>query len=118
MFAVVPDFNIGEWERSLGEVLEMDFDVAVCSHSGLPVEEAMSGCTLAHVEEERKYIQDLRNAIIAEFQKGTGFMDIPKAVSLPQYAQWAGYDEWLEMNTLRLMTDLYMGPFPWFPNAE
>lgn len=118
MFAVVPDFNIGEWERSLGEILKMDFDIAVCSHNDLPAQEAMKGCTLKHVEEERQFIRDLRNAIIAEFKKGTGFMEIPKAVRLPQYAHWVGYEAWLEMNTLRLMTDLWMGPFPWVPNAQ
>ena len=118
MFAVVPDFNIGEWERSLGEILELDYDIAVCSHNALPPQQAMSGCTRTHVEEERQFIRDLRNAILAEFQKGTGFMEIPKAVKLPQYAHWVGYEEWLEMNTLRLMTDLWMGPFPWIPNAQ
>lgn len=118
MFAVVPDFNIGEWERSLGEILELDFEIAVCSHNELPSQEAMNGCTRTHVEEERQYIRDLCKAILAEFEKGTGFMDIPKAVRLPKYARWVGYEEWLEMNTLRLMTDLWMGPFPWVPNAQ
>lgn len=118
MFAVVPDFNIGEWERSLGEILDMEFDIAVCSHNELPREEAMNGCTRTHVEEERQFIRDLRDAILAEFQKGTGFMEVPKAVRLPQYAHWVGYEEWLEMNTLRLMTDLWMGPFPWVPDAQ
>ncbi len=118
MFSVVPDFNIGEWERSLGEILEMDFNIAVCSHNELPVEEAMTGCTRNHVVEERQFIRDLRNAILAEFEKGTGFMEIPKAVRLPQYSHWVGYEEWLEMNTLRLMTDLWMGPFPWMPDAQ
>jgi len=118
MFAVVPDFNIGEWERSLGEILNLDFDVAVCSHNGLPQEQARNGCTQSHVEEERQFIRDLRNAILAEFQKGTGFMAIPAAVRLPQYAHWMGYEEWLEMNTLRLMTDLWMGPFPWTPDTQ
>ena len=118
MFSVVPDFNIGEWERSLGELLEMDFDVAVCSHNELPRLEAMNGCTLKHAKEERQFIRDLRNAIIAEFKKGTAFMEIPKAVRLPQYAHWVGYEEWLEMNTYRLMTDLWMGPFPWAPNSQ
>ena len=117
MFAVVPDFNIGEWERSLGEILAMDFEVAVCSHNELPPQEAMKGCTRTHVEDERQFIRDLRNAILAEFQKGTSFMEIPKAVRLPQYAHWVGYDAWLEMNVLRLMTDLWMGPFPWVPDA-
>jgi len=118
MFSVVPDFNIGEWERSLGELLEMDFDMAVCSHNELPTDEAMNGCTRTHAEEERQFIRDLRAAILAEFEKGANFMDIPKAVRLPQYAHWMGYDEWLEMNTLRLMTDLAMGPFPWTPESD
>jgi glyoxylase-like metal-dependent hydrolase (beta-lactamase superfamily II) len=39
-FNIMPDFNIGEWERTLGEILELDFDVAVCSHTALPAEEA------------------------------------------------------------------------------
>lgn len=118
MFSVVPDFNIGEWERSLTEMLELEFDVAVCTHNELPAGEALDGCTRTHVREERQFIRDLRNAILAEFQKGTGFLEVPKAVKLPQYAHWAGYDEWLEMNTLRLMTDLWMGPFPWYPDPE
>lgn len=118
MFAVVPDFNIGKWERSLSEILDMDFDIAVCSHNALPKEKAMNGCTCTHVEEERQYIHDLRGAILAEFEKGTGFMEIPNAVKLPHYTQWIGYEEWLEMNTLRLMTDLWMGPFPWVPDAQ
>jgi len=118
MFAVVPDFNIGEWERSLGEILDMPFDIAVCSHNELPGDEAMEGCTRAHVAEERQFIRDLRTAVLAEFQKGTGFMQVPSAVRLPQYAHWVGYREWLEMNTLRMMTDLWMGPFPWAPDAR
>ena len=118
MFAVVPDFNIGEWERTLTEILDLEFDVAVCSHNELPADDAVEGCTRAHVQEERQFIRDLRGAILEEFQKGTGFLEVPKAVRLPQYEHWVGYDEWLEMNTLRLMTDLWMGPFPWYPEAE
>ena len=118
MFAVVPDFNIGEWERTLTEILDLEFDVAVCSHNELPVDEALKGCTREHVAEERQFIRDLRGAILEEFQKGTGFLEVPKAVRLPQYEHWVGYAEWLEMNTLRLMTDLWMGPFPWYPDAE
>lgn len=117
MFAVVPDFNIGEWERTLTELLKLKFEVAVCSHNELPADKARKGCTRAHVTEERQYIRDLRSAILAEFEKGTGFLAVPKAVKLPKYAHWAGYDDWLEMNTLRLMTDLWMGPFPWHPDA-
>jgi len=118
MFAVVPDFNIGEWERTLAEILDLEFDVAVCSHNELPADEAAKGCTRSHVEEEKQFIGDLRGAILQELTKGTAFMEVPAAVRLPQYEHWAGYDEWLEMNTLRLMTDLWMGPFPWQPGEN
>ena len=118
MFAVVPDFNIGQWERTLGEILEMKFDIAVCSHNALPVNVALNGCTRGHVQEERQYIRDLRNAVLAELKKGTSFDQIPEAVKLPKYKNWVGYNDWLKMNTLRMMTDLWMGPFPWVPDAN
>jgi len=118
MFAIVPDFNIGEWERTLTEILDLEFEVAVCAHNELPMTEALQGCTRTHVVEERQFIRDLRNAILKEFQQGTRFLEVAKAVKLPQYEHWVGYEDWLEMNTLRLMTDLWMGPFPWSPNAE
>lgn len=116
-FNIMPDFNISEWERTLGEILELDFEVAVCSHTGLSAEEAPNGCTKAHVEEERQFIGDLRGAIFAEFQKGTPADKIPGAVELPQYAEWSGYDEWLEMNAWRVMLDIWMGPYPWIPES-
>ena len=114
-FNIMPDFNIGEWERSLGEILELDFDVAVCSHTALPAEEAPNGCTKTHVGEERQFIVDLRGAIFAEFQAGTPSEQIPTTVQLPQYAEWEGYDEWLAMNAWRVMLDIWMGPYPWIP---
>ena len=114
-FNIMPDFNIGEWERTLGEILALDFDVAVCSHTALPADAAPDGCTKAHVEEERQFLRDLRGAIFAEFQKGTPAEQVPATVRLPQYAEWAGYDQWLEMNAWRVMLDVWMGPYPWVP---
>ncbi|MFT5036928.1 MAG: glyoxylase-like metal-dependent hydrolase (beta-lactamase superfamily II) [Candidatus Azotimanducaceae bacterium] len=116
MFSIVPDFNIGEWERSLTEILELNFEVAVCSHNALPADEVPFGCTKDHVAEEKQYIVDLRNAIIAEFQKGTA--DVVGAIELPQYSHWEHYDDWLEMNAYRVMLDLWMGPYPWVPESS
>ena len=113
MFSIVPDFNIGEWERSLGEIEALDFDIAVCSHNALPANEAKNGCTKAHVTEEREFIGDLRNAIFAEFEKGTPPSNIPAAIELPQYAHWEHYEDWLALNAQRLLLDLWMGPYPW-----
>lgn len=36
LMAVVPDFNIKEWERSIEVILKMDFDKAVYSHNESP----------------------------------------------------------------------------------
>ena len=116
-FNIMPDFNIPEWERTLGEILELDFDVAVCSHTHLSAEQAPGGCTKVHVEEERQFIRDVRNAIFAEFQNGTPADQIPGNIELPQYAEWDHYDEWLEMNAWRIMLDLWMGPYPWVPET-
>jgi glyoxylase-like metal-dependent hydrolase (beta-lactamase superfamily II) len=115
MFSIVPDFNIGEWERTLGDILALDFDTAVCSHNDLPADEALSGCTKTHVAEQRSFIQDLRNAIFSEFKKGTPASKIPTTVKLPKYAHWKHYDDWLALNVQRLLLDLWMGPYPWSP---
>lgn len=115
MFSIVPDFNIGEWERTFGEILELDFEIAVCSHNELPADQVPSGYNKTHVEDMKQFIGDLRNAIFAEFKKGTPASEIPGAIELPQYAHWAHYDDWLEMNALRILLDLWMGPYPWVP---
>ena len=109
MFAIVPDFNIPEWQRTLAEVAELDFDKAVFSHtnSGNPVGSKQD------VIVQGEFIADLQGAIVAEFQKGTNPFAIADAVKLPKYADWVGYDQWLAMNTWRVMLDMWMGPFPW-----
>lgn len=114
MFAIVPDFNIRGLETALEALPNLAFDRAVCSHNELPAGEVEMGCTQAHAAEGLQYIRDLRAAIMAEFQKGTP--DVAAAIELPQYAHWAHYDDWLEMNAWRVMVDLFMGPFPWVPN--
>lgn len=109
LFAIVPDFNIKEWLRTLDEVAKLDFEQAVYSHSasGSPIG------TKEDVTLTSAFITDMQAAIGAEFQKGTGFTDIPGAVKLPKYEHWAGYDIWLPLNVYRVMLDMWMGPFPW-----
>jgi glyoxylase-like metal-dependent hydrolase (beta-lactamase superfamily II) len=111
MFVIVPDFNIGEWVRTLNEIEALDFDTAVFSHSnsGSPIG------TKQDVIAQREFITDLQGAIIAEFQKGTNPFAAPSTVRLPKYKDWVGYDQWLEMNAWRVMLDMWMGPFPWQP---
>lgn len=111
LFNIVPDFNIREWERSIEEVIEMDFDRAVYSHNNGP--NALEGGTKQDAVENLQFIRDLRSAMYAEFEKGTPPMMVPSVVRVPEYEDWAMYDEWLEMNAWRLLLDDFMGPFPW-----
>jgi len=114
LFTIVPDFNVREWERSLEEVIKIDFDKAVYSHNNLP--NALQGGTKQNTIENLQFIRDLRAAIYAEIKKGTHPMKVPDIVQLPKYKHWAMYDQWLAMNAWRVMLDDWMGPFPWRPN--
>jgi len=101
-FAYMPDFSPKEWERTLAEMLELDFEQVMFAHNA-PVGPRSS------VAEQLKFLQDLRAAIFAEFKKGTRFMQIPNAVKLPQYETWDGYEEWLPMNAWRVLLEIAMG---------
>ena len=107
LFTIVPDLNIRELERSLKEVEAMDFEKAIFTHGSPTIG------SKKHVIENREYIEDLRGAIYAEFEKGTDPSMIANAVKLPKYKDWAGYNEWLVMNAWRILLDDEMGPFPW-----
>src|SRR5687768_436483 len=101
-FAYMPDFSPKEWERTLAEMNELEFDRVMYAHG------AAVG-PRASVAEQLQFLQDLRAAIFAEFKKGTRFMQIPNAVKLPQYRTWDGYEEWLPMNTWRVLLEIAMG---------
>jgi glyoxylase-like metal-dependent hydrolase (beta-lactamase superfamily II) len=101
-FAYMPDFSPQEWERTLAEIGKLDFDRVMYAHNA-----AVGPRT--SVAEQLRFLQDLRAAIFAEFKKGTRFMQIPNTVKLPQYETWDGYEEWLPMNTWRVLLEIAMG---------
>ncbi|NQY73592.1 MAG: hypothetical protein HRT90_02400 [Candidatus Margulisbacteria bacterium] len=109
LFTIVPDFNIKETQRTLKEIMELEFDVVLFSHG------KRTG-TKSEINEIWQYTEDLRTAIHAEFTKGTSPFTIPNVVKLPKYEDWAMYKEWLPMNAWRILLDDHMGPFPWHPN--
>ncbi len=101
-FTYMPDFYPREWERTLAEMDKLQFDTMMFAHG------APSGPRSA-LTEQREYLKDLRAGVLAELRKGTAFMDIPNAVKLPKYADWAGYKEWLPMNVWRILLETVMG---------
>jgi glyoxylase-like metal-dependent hydrolase (beta-lactamase superfamily II) len=112
LMSTVPDFNIKEWKRTLKEVENMDFQMAIFSHT---LAKEPFG-TKSDVTQIREFIEDLQAAIVAEFKRGTPFGNIPSTVKLPKYEHWAMYNEWLPLNVWRVMLDMHMGPFPWRPD--
>ncbi len=116
LMSVVPDFNIREWERSIQEILEMDFERAVYSHNESP--NAIEGGDKQDAIANLELIQDIRAGIYAEFEKGTNAYSIPSTLQLPKYQDWAMYEEWFSMNVWRILLDEFMGPFPWRPDHE
>jgi glyoxylase-like metal-dependent hydrolase (beta-lactamase superfamily II) len=101
-FAYMPDFSPREWERTLAEMNRLDFNQVMFAHN------AAVG-PRSSVADQLKFLQDLRAAVLAELSKGTPFMQIPNTVKLPQYESWAGYDEWLPMNSWRILLEIAMG---------
>lgn len=101
-FAYMPDFSPREWERTLAEMNELEFQQVMFAHNA-----AVGPRT--SVAEQLTFLQDLRAAILAEFKKGTPFMQIPNTVKLPKYETWDGYKDWLPMNTWRVLLEIAMG---------
>ena len=90
----------------------LDFQTAIYSHS----QSTEPLGSKQDVIQTREFIADLQAAIVAEFQKGTDFVDIPTAVTLTKYQHWAMYEQWLPLNAWRIMLEMHMGPFPWHPD--
>ena len=114
LFTIVPDFNIREWERTLGQIETMDFEKAIFSHNNNST--PLHGGTKQDVTDTLQFIRDLRAAIHAEIENGTNPLMAPNMVRLRKYESWAMYDEWLAMNALRVLLDEQLGPFPWRPD--
>jgi len=108
-FTILPDFNIKEWERTLGEYLEMDFEKVIFSHSA--DKEPIKGGDKEDIAKMKQYIQDIRDGIHAEIAKGTNPFYIPSTLKLPKYKNCAFFDQWLEMNIWAVLLEEQLGPY-------
>ena len=101
-FTIMPDFSPSGWTNTLIQVEKLDFDVALFGHK-------RATGPASEVTEIREYLQDLRAEIFSMMQDGVHPMMIPSTIQLPKYQEWEFYDEWLEMNTWRMMLESWMG---------
>lgn len=116
--ATLPDFDIKQWERTLGEYLKLDFDRAIFTHNNYP--EPLKGGNMEDVVQMKAFLKDIRDGIYEELAKGTNPGLIPSTLKLPQYSHWDMYNEWLEMNiwAVFLQEPISMGPFMTGPRKE
>lgn len=115
IFAVVPDINMKEWERTLEEILQIDFTTAIWSHSS--AEDPLQAGSKQDVVVVLQFLVDLRTAINAELEKGANPFELANKIKLPQYEDWVGYEEFLPMNIWRILMDVLLGPYPWRPTT-
>lgn len=101
-FTILPDFVPSEWERTLIEVEKLDFETVMFGHKK-PFGPA------SEVTEIREYLQDLKAEIFRMMNEGVNPMMIPSTIELPKYQDWEFYDQWLEMNTWRMILEFHMG---------
>jgi len=108
-FFFLPDFSVSELERTLGEILTLDMDQVVFTHSARP--DPLQGGTKQDVADTLQYLQDLRAALAAEIASGTPPREAPDAVRLPEYESWVMYDQWLALNAWKIWLEGHLGPF-------
>lgn len=76
----------------------LDFDILLPGH-------AMTG-TKADATEARAYLEELRAKVQAEIDAGKTDEEIIASVKMPDYADWANYEEWLPLNIEGVLTAL------------
>merc|ERR1712123_533002 len=108
-FTVMPDFDVDEWKRTLGEYLNIDFEKAVYSHNNNP--DAIKGGDKEDIKRFKEFLEDIEEGIEKEIAKGTNPFAVPSTLKLPKYKDWVHYDDWLEMNIWAVFLKDHMGPY-------
>lgn len=79
-----------DWIESLKRVEQLEFDTLVPGHGKIGKKE--------HVRMFRRYLEDLRAAVLEQVKKGASLDETKKAVQLPKYESWSRYADWFPEN--------------------
>jgi glyoxylase-like metal-dependent hydrolase (beta-lactamase superfamily II) len=85
-----PDGYLDEWIQTLKTLESMDFDILAPGHGTLG--------TRADVAEHRRYLELLRERVKREMDAGRSLEEIKRVVTMPEYASWGSYRDWVELN--------------------
>lgn len=101
-FGSLPDYYPGDTERTLREILALDFERVARGHASPVVGRDV-------VESTHAYWADLMTAVKQELDAGTSAFDVITTVELPQYQDWQNYDRWFELHVERVMWHYMIG---------
>ena len=76
----------------------LDFEVLLPGH-------AKTG-TKADATETREYLEELKAKVQSEIDAGKSAEEIIASVKMPDYADWANYDDWLPLNVQGVLSAL------------
>ena len=89
-FRDFPDAYLPDWNQAVRRVEAMDFDILVPGHG--------RNGTKADVAAFGDYMDDLWAAVTAAVRAGKTVEQAQAEITLPKYASWSQYKDWLAMN--------------------
>lgn len=116
IFSIAPDFNLKEMERTMREIIKLDFSIGVFSHSNN--EDPLGGGTKADVQALLIYLEEIRASVNTYINNGTNIFAISSLLKLPKYENWSRYDTDFRMNVQKMALEIYIGPYPWRPKYQ
>ncbi|MGB6287555.1 MAG: MBL fold metallo-hydrolase [Xanthobacteraceae bacterium] len=97
-FRIMDDTYIPDIEEGLKKVIAMDWETLIPGHPGPGGKQTG---TKDNARDQLAYLQDLSAAVKQQVAQGKSYDDAIKDISLPKYAAWPNYKNFLPMNIER-----------------
>ena len=110
-FSNAPDYDIKETMRTFHEILKLDFEKAVFSHSQRG--DLTADGTKKDISDMLQYTTDLKEGVEKSFAEGKILITNPELLELPQYKHLARYETDFTRNVLKAAFEFFIGPYPW-----
>ncbi len=86
----LPNSYLDDWLAALRRLEGLDFDILAPGHGGLG--------TRADVAPHRRYLEELREAVLGHLRAGLDVEAIKPLVRMESYSHWGSYERWLDLN--------------------
>jgi glyoxylase-like metal-dependent hydrolase (beta-lactamase superfamily II) len=86
----LPNSYLEDWLASLRRLEGLDFDILVPGHGGIG--------RRADVAPQRRYLEELRDAVLGHMRAGLDVEAIKPLVRMEAYSHWGSYERWLDLN--------------------